>query len=207
MAVRLCQQCCQWVWSRSGLCPDCQDLLSDEINRESIASRARNITGAVLRPLGHVALIRKRLPNDGVLYLTEQGLFFLPHHRVLSTQLVEEKSTSLLWRLATAIWLPLWLLTPFMRRKRIRAKVVEEVQPICLNDSELQLLPDLLPRIPGTYFIAARDVSTMRHRGRRWTIDRFNGPALLIEPVNANAFKSQIEDMTQLDAWRMALLQ
>lgn len=204
MSARLCQQCCQWIWSRDGLCPDCQDLLPESYEVEKIAQRARGLTGAVLRPIGHVKLKRKKLPTDGVLYVTETGLFFLPHRMVLATKYVEEQSTSLLWRIAAVIWMPLWFFLPLVRRKRLRAKVVQEASPIQLNGSDLQLLPDLLPRVPGAFFIPAREVAVVRDRRRQWIVERFAGPNVVIEPVSPDAFRKHLAELGKIDLWRMA---
>lgn len=205
MAARLCQQCCQWVWSRDGLCPDCHDLLPERYDIDSIAHRARALTGTVLRPIGHVTLKRKKLPTEGVLYQTQLGFFFLPHRIVTSTKVIEEVSTSLFWRIAAVLWMPLWFVLPFVKRKRVRRKIVEEAEPIQLDASKLHVLPDLLPRVPGAFFLAAKEVSSVSDRRKLWIFDRFAAPSLTIEPVSPEAFRQYLAELSQHDPWRIVL--
>lgn len=205
MSSRLCQQCCQWVYSRDGLCPDCHDLLPDSSDLEALAHRARSLTGTVLRPLGHVSLKRKKLPTEGMLYQTQLGFFFLPHRIVTATKLVEEESTSLLWRIAATLWMPLWFVLPLVKRKRVRSKLVAEAEPIHIDRGKLHLLPDLLPRIPGAFFLAARDVSAVRDRRKWWIFERFAATSLTIEPVNPESFRQHLSELATNDPWRMAL--
>ncbi len=205
MSARLCQQCCQWVWSRDGLCPDCLGLLPDRYDVDDIAQRARALTGLVLRSIGHVTLRRKKLPTDGVLYETQLGFFFLPHHIVSSTKIVEEVSTSLLWRIAAVLWMPLWFVLPFVKRKRVRHKIVEEAEPIRLEGNQLHLLPELLPRVPGAFFLAAKEVASVRDRRKVWVFDRFAAPPLSIEPVSPDAFREHLRDLALRDPWRTVL--
>ena len=205
MSARLCAQCCQWVWSRDGLCPDCQDLLLSQVDPHQVAERARALTGAILRRIGEVSLQRKRLPNSGVLYLTELGWFFLPHRQVVATKLVEEQTTSYFWSLAAILWFPLRLLLPFTRRKQLRSKYVETLEPIRLGSAEIQLLPDLLARVPGAFFIPARDVSTIKPKRRRWIVERFAAPDLVVIPDDPDEFQDQLDLLSEIDPWRAAL--
>lgn len=158
-----------------------------------------------MRRIGEVSLQRKRLPNSGVLYLTELGWFFLPHRQVVATKLVEEQTTSYFWSLAAILWFPLRLLLPFTRRKQLRSKYVETLEPIRLGSAEIQLLPDLLARVPGAFFIPARDVSTIKPKRRRWIVERFAAPDLVVIPDDPDEFQDQLDLLSEIDPWRAAL--
>jgi hypothetical protein len=202
MSIRLCQECYQWFWSHEERCPQCQDPWLETINQESLADRLRPSVGNVYGRIGHVTITQKRLPSEGLLYETEFGLFFLPHRNVTVTRLVEEGKASPLWLLATMLWAPLMFVMPFIRAKRLTEKDVKENHPLRLHGDNLQRLPDLLGRMPGSIFIAARDVVSVKIKRKRWNIHRMSGGKLSIEPISIDAFGQRMEQIMDTDQWR-----
>lgn len=180
-------------------------MLEEHIQLDDVANRMRPLIGRVHRSLGYVKLQRRHFPNDGVLYETEHGLFFLPHRVVQTAQLVEEQAASPLWRVAAAIWAPLWFVLPFVKTKRVKTKLVEETEPIRLLGDDLQRLSELLPRLPGAFFLAAKDIATVRTKKRVWVIERFTGSKLMIEPLTTDVFGERMEQLRNKDHWRMAM--
>jgi hypothetical protein len=202
MTVRLCQACCQWVWTKNERCPGCDDAVTEYIDPVDFARQIRSAVGAVVGKIGHVHLHRKRLPADGILYETQNGLFFLPHRNVTVTRLVEENSSSPFWTIAGILWSPLMFLLPFLKKQRLRETDIEESQPLRLTGDDLQLLPDLLPRMPGALFIPIRDVQKIRMKGQRWIIRRFAGGETTVEALASEPFRVKMEELLRSDSWR-----
>ena len=141
MSALLCQECTQWVWSRDDRCPNCTDTLVEQPDTIEVAERARGTVGHVVGRIGHVRVRRRRLPNDGVLYETSNGLFFLPYQTVTATRLVEESGGSPLWSIAAVLWSPLLFILPFVRSRELREREVEEQEPVRLAGDDLQRSP------------------------------------------------------------------
>lgn len=202
MSIRLCQECCQWFWSHAERCPQCQDSWAETIDPDVLAQRLRPLVGIIHGRIGHVEIKQKRLPSEGLLYETDLGLFFLPHRNVTVTRLVEEGRSSPLWHLATMIWAPLMFVLPFIRAKKLTEKDVQENHPLRLHGDNLQRLPDLLGRMPGSIYIATRDISSVKLRRKRWHIQRMSGGTLVIEPISFESFNHRMQDLTETDQWR-----
>lgn len=202
MSVRLCQDCSQWIWSKSGCCSDCGNLADEAIDPDLVARRFRSLIGAAGEQLGHVRIARRKLPTDGLLYSTEHGLFFLPHRTVTAQRLVEENQSSVLWQIAAAAWAPLHLILPFVKSKRVSIRTVHEQEPIRLGEDNLHLLPDLLPRMPGAFFLAAKDVATVRSSRKRWLFERTNGSQIKIEPLSEQIFAQRMNQLLATEKWR-----
>jgi hypothetical protein len=202
MSIRLCQECCQWFWSHEDRCPQCQDSWTEEIDVDAIASRLRPRVGAIVERIGHVRIKQKRLPSEGLLYETEFGLFFLPHRNVTVTRLVEEGKSSPLWNLASVLWAPMMFVLPFIKAKKLTKKDVQENHPVRLKGESLQRLPDLLGRLPGSIYIASRDVMSVKSNGKRWHIRRSSGAKLTFEPISVDAFSQRMNQIMEADQWR-----
>lgn len=202
MSVRLCQECSQWVWSRDGRCPDCMDVVVDQPDSREVAERARSAVGHVVGRIGHVRVQRRRLPNDGVLYETNNGLFFLPYQTVTATRLVEETGGSALWSIAAVLWSPLLFILPFVRSRELREREVEEQEPIRLAGDDLQRLPELLGQMPGAFFVALRDLQSVDSKGRRWILKRLAGADLTLVPLAGETFSHRMIELLETDAWR-----
>lgn len=183
MSIRLCQECCQWVFTRDGRCPDCQDALPGTINPEELDGRFRVVVGGVLGRMGHVRVTRRKLPPDGVFYETTNGLFFLPYRSVTKRRLVEQSAASPMWTIASILWSPLMFLSPFLKRRELREKDVIEIEAIRLGKEDLQLLPDFLSRVSGAFFVPSRDIRAITQKRGKWTVERATGPKITIQPV------------------------
>ena len=188
MSIRLCQECCQWVLARGGLCPDCQDVLPETVHPEDTDARFRSIVGEVRACMGHVRLPRRKLPVDGVLYETANGLFFLPDRPVTRRRLVEQSASSPMWAVASVLWSPLMFLSPFLNRRELREQDVIEHEPVRLGQPDLQLLPDFLSRVAGAFFIPVRNIRAIRQKRHQWIVERLTGPAVRFQPAGDDSF-------------------
>jgi hypothetical protein len=177
------------------------DMLVDVPDSDEVTQRARSAVGQVIGRIGHVRVRRRRLPNDGVLYETSNGLFFLPYQTVLATRLVEESGGSPLWSVAALLWSPLVFVLPFVRSKQLREKQVQETEPVRLTGDELQRLPELLGQMPGAFFVALRDLRSVDRKGNRWVLRRMSGTALTLAPLAGDAFGQRMRDLLDSDAW------
>jgi hypothetical protein len=193
MSIRLCQECCQWVFTRDGRCPDCQDALPETINPEESDGRFRGVVGEVLGRMGHVRVARRKLPPDGVFYGTANGLFFLPYRTVTKRRLVEQSAASPMWTIASILWSPLMFLSPFLKRRELREKDFIEIEAIRLGKEDLQLLPDFLSRVPGTFFLPTRDIRAITQKRGQWIVERSIGPKITIQPVADGPFAQAIQ--------------
>jgi hypothetical protein len=193
MSIRLCQECCQWVFTRDGRCPDCQDALPETINPEESDGRFRGVVGEVLGRMGHVRVARRKLPPDGVFYETANGLFFLPYRTVTKRRLVEQSAASPMWTIASILWSPLMFLSPFLKRRELREKDFIEIEAIRLGKEDLQLLPDFLSRVPGTFFLPTRDIRAITQKRGQWIVERSIGPKITIQPVADGPFAQAIQ--------------
>jgi hypothetical protein len=193
MSIRLCQECCQWVFTRDDRCPDCQDALPETINPEDSDTRFRDIVGEVRGRMGHVRVARRKLPSDGVFYETSHGLFFLPYRSVTKRRLVEQSASSPMWNLATVLWSPLIFLAPFLKRRELHEKDFVENEAIRLGKDDLQLLPDFLSRVTGAFFLPIRNIRAITEKRGQWTIERTFGPKLTIQPVAAGPFAQEMQ--------------
>jgi hypothetical protein len=169
---------------------------------DAIADRLRPRVGAIFERIGHVHIKQKRLPSEGLLYETEFGMFFLPHRNVTVTRLVEEGRSSPLWNIASIVWAPLMFVLPFIKAKKLTQKDVQENHPLRLKGESLQRLPDLLGRMPGSIYVASRDVTSIKPKGKRWHIKRLNGGSLTFEPVSSEAFSKRMHQLLESDQWR-----
>lgn len=188
MSIRLCQECCQWVFTRDGRCPDCQDALPETINPEELDGRFRAVVGDVQGRMGHVRVTRRKLPPDGVFYETANGLFFLPYRTVTKRRLVEQSAASPMWTVASILWSPLMFLSPFLKRRELREKDFIEVEAIRLGKEDLQLLPDFLSRVTGAFFVPTRNIRAITQKRSQWGIERSTGPKITIQTVTDDSF-------------------
>lgn len=202
MSIRLCQECSQWVWTRAGRCPDCQDALPETNNPDESTSRFQTLIGTVHGRIGYVRIPRRKLPAEGVLYETERGLFFLPHQTVTRTRLVESHSSSPMWTVAAALWTPLVILLPFLKGQQLKEQPVQETEPVRLTRDNLHLLPELLSRHPGSFFVPLSAVRSIRAKPNQWKIERIRGAPITIQPAEAIAFTQRMNELLAADAWK-----
>lgn len=193
MSIRLCHECCQWVWTRDGRCPDCQDALAETIEPSESDARFRTVIGEVRGRMGHVRIARRKLATDGVLYETANGLFFLPYRSVTRRRLVEKSEFSPMWTVAAVLWSPLMFLAPFLRRRELREEDVVENEPIRLGKDDLQLLPEFLGRVPGAIFLSVRNIRAIIQKRNRWIVERSIGSAVTIHPIADGPFAQEMQ--------------
>ena len=198
MSIRLCQECCQWVSTRDAYCPDCQDALPETINPDEVDGRFRSVVGEVRGRMGHVRIVRRKLPSDGVFYETANGLFFLPYRTVTKRRLVEQSATSPMWTVAAVLWSPLMFLSPFLKRRELREKDFVENEAIRLGKDDLHLLPDFLSRVAGAFFLPIRDIRAITGKRGQWTIERSSsGSTIRIRPIADGPFGQALQQFSE----------
>lgn len=205
MSIRLCQDCYQWVQAPTGRCPDCDSPVPEVFDPVAVAERVRAASGETVGPLGDVRIHRKGLPADGMLFETRFGVLFLPHRTVTVERLIEENSSSWLWKIAASVWAPFLFLSWFFKRKRTRLKLVDELEPVQVTADRMHLLPDLLTRLPGAAFIPVRQMARFQRVRSRWRIERINGSVFLFEPLSPAAFAQRCLQLQSHEQWRVAM--
>lgn len=183
--------------TRDGRCPDCQDALPETINPEDLDSRIRDIVGQVQGRMGHVHVVRRKLPSDGVFYETLNGLFFLPYRTVTKRRLVEQSASSPMWSVAAVLWSPLMFLSPFLKRRELREKDFVEIEAIRLGKDDLHLLPDFLSRVEGSFFLPIRDIRAITEKRGQWTIERSIGSTIRIRPIADGPFSQAMNQFVE----------
>lgn len=157
----------------------------------------RNMVGQVRGRMGHVRIVRRKLPSDGVIYETANGLFFLPYRSVTKRRLVEQSAASPMWTVASVLWSPLMFLSPFLRRRELREKDFVEYEAIRLGKDDLQLLPEFLSRVTGALFLPVRNIRAITEKRGRWIIERSIGTKLIIQPIADGPFSQSIEQFIE----------
>jgi hypothetical protein len=201
MSLLLCCECFAWVEPVRDRCPDCQQSL-DSSTPDPPLSRLERVIGELISPLGEVRIDRKLLPDQGLLYRTSNGLYFLPHRVERETQLVPtcDAETSLLWSLAALAWSPLALVAPFLKRKtQLVEKQVRVFRPHELECTQSDLLPTFLMQNPGVFFVPRESILAVERRRHCWRIVRVHGVALKITPLDGiPAFEEQMDDLVAM---------
>lgn len=193
MSIRLCQECSQWVSTRDGRCPDCQEALPERVSPDETDTRFRSLVGEGRRRIGQIRIVRRSLPTDGFLYETANGLFFLPDRSLIRRRLVEQPASSPLWSLASVLWAPLMFVSPFLNRRELREKDTIENVPIRLEGEDLQLLPDFLSRTSGAFFLPARNIRMVRQKRNRWIVERVIGSNIAFQPIVNGTFSREMQ--------------
>lgn len=183
MSLILCHQCYSWVEPLGEQCPQC-DFPLDARAPDPSPEKLNAALGQVVGRLGDVRIARAALPDQGSLYETTQGLFFVPH-RLEQVKLVRGETLVRPLRTALAAWLraPLGLLgtapgPPSAARMRI---AVDEHPPLGPEDSGK--LAALLMQNPGVFFLPRRSIHKIRWTLWGWTISRPNSLALRVKPM------------------------
>ncbi|MFP6764200.1 MAG: hypothetical protein VB858_11290 [Planctomycetaceae bacterium] len=202
MSVRLCHACSQWVWTKNERCPGCANTVYEHLDPVVYASQIRPAIGDVLGKIGFVKIRHQHLPTDGTLYETQNGLFFLPHRGVQVTRFVEEHSSNPVATVAAILFAPLIFLLPFLRKRQLRETTVEKIEPVRLRGDDIQLLPELLPRMPGAFFVGLPDIQQIQFKKRRWTICRFSSADIVLEPISTEAFEARMKSILDSDSWQ-----
>ncbi|MEX2288506.1 MAG: hypothetical protein WD648_15520 [Planctomycetaceae bacterium] len=203
MSFLLCHECYSWVEPIHDRCPDCQESV-DSSTADPPLSRLQNEIGNLIGPLGEVKVERRLLPDRGLLYLTSNGLFFLPHAVEHEMKIVPttDVQTSFLWSLAALAWTPLALVVPFLKKKRETAKQVRVFRPHWLSVDQSQEMPKLLMQNPGVFFLPNNAVRVVGRRRKGWRIVRVHGPALRIFPLDdARQFHDHMSRLIAAGIW------
>ena len=198
MSLLLCDECFTWVEPLQERCPDCQQTL-DSSTADPPLSRLERVIGRLVDVLGEVRVDRKLLPDQGLLYRTDNGLYFLPHRVDRQTRLVAatDMETSFLWSLAGLAWAPLVLVAPFLKKKNTYVeREVRVFRPHRLSPDQSELLPELLMQNPGVFFVSRDNIRAVERRRGCWRVVRMHGPALKLTPIhNKHHFDEQMDGL------------
>src|SRR5687767_2333358 len=114
-SLLLCHECFDWAEPAHGHCPQCLSVVDAALPDPSPDELRRSL-GDVLLRLGEVRLLRRRLPDRGLLYATTRGLYFVPHQvRYVEETLPEPEGPGLWWALAAIVFTPVAILLPFVK--------------------------------------------------------------------------------------------
>jgi hypothetical protein len=202
MSLILCHHCLSWVEPIGEQCPQCDyplDARAPDPSSEELSAAIGQIVGRI----GEVRIARAALPNQGSLYETTQGLFFVPH-RLEQVKLVRGETAPRRLQTVVAAWLsaPLDLLRRSPdRRPAARMEIAVDEHPP-LGPADSGKLPALLMQNPGVFFLSSRSIHKVRWSLWGWTILRPNSLALRVKPIadrgrfheRMSAWAAQIEE-------------
>ena len=57
----------------------------------------------------------------------------------------------------------------------------------------LQLLPDLLSRVTGAFFIPVRTIRAITEKRGQWPVERSIGPVIAIQPIADGPFAQEMQ--------------
>ena len=202
-SLLLCHECFDWVEPSNGHCPQCLSVV-DAAAPDPSPDELRRVLGDVLLRLGEVRLLRRRVPDRGLLYATTRGLYFLPHQvRYVEETKQEQVGPSLGWIVAAVFITPVALLLPYLKSKRLRRVDRPVHSPIWLTAEDSLRLPDLLMDNPGALFIPLAGIRHVEQRGRRWHVDRRMGRRVSFECVDTPPLLPQrLRELAALAEWQ-----
>jgi hypothetical protein len=204
MSFFLCHDCYTWVRPAAERCPECGqglDLSASDPTEAELAA----VIGELRGPVGEVRVRRALLPEYGVLYDTERGLFFVPHetHYTPRAAPAESPTDSLLWAVGGLIWGPLAFLLPILRA---RSRLPRTMQVAVLRPRELPAdagLSAVLMDDPGAFFLPRAHVRQVHRRGRGWSVARQHPRPFVIAPLDdAPACHVRLGECLASDGWR-----
>ncbi|GAB4160575.1 MAG: hypothetical protein Tsb009_37910 [Planctomycetaceae bacterium] len=204
MSLYLCHECYFWVAPRHSRCPECDHPLSDHLGDPPLDNLQR-VIGDVVARIGEVRFQRPLLPENGTLYLTSNGLYFVPHVLSRRTKVVEKTppGRSLFWMLASTAFTPLMFVLPFLKSKQLRQEEVTVLHPQQIRlDGEHQLA-ELLIQNPGAFFLSRNAIRHIIRKRKLWTIERQFGEQLRFAPViNHDLVNTRLIALMAEDDWR-----
>ena len=203
-SLLLCHECFSWVQPDGDHCPACH-LNVDMATPDPPMRTIQAAIGEVVCLVGEVRVRRKLLPENGSLYATTNGLYFLPHQLEQETRMVETSavSSSLLWSCAAFVWTPLIFILPFVKNQNVKPMRVQVARPRVLAPGESDVLPEFLMRNPGVFFVPRTSIDVFHRRRSNWLLRRRQGPALKFTPESdEQEFRRRLTQLADTDTWR-----
>jgi hypothetical protein len=193
MALVLCQQCFTWVEPLAEQCPQCDypiDLRGSDLTLEELAATI----GPLVSRFGPVRISRIELPDRGMLYETNCGLFFLPESvervRLVPANRFPHSPASAIWR---ALRAPLRIFRNSVLLRgsgasgsSMRVEVTRQDSPV-LASEDSERLPRLLMDNPGAFFFPRRSIRALRRTFAGWALVRPNNLVLRVKPLGDRA--------------------
>ncbi len=209
MSFFLCHHCTTWVQPQLDRCPECRAGL-DTSTPDLSLQELQTIIGDIRRPLGEVRIRRPLLPDLGMLYQTQNGLFFAPHvtEYVERTVPADATTDSIFWTIGSVVWSPLSVLLPIMRMRSretrtIRVPVLRPRYLPADDPESTAKLPNLLMSDPGAFFLAQHNADRLRRRRGWWIIERQLAPPLFIRSLDHQPmFHRRMRELIDHDGWR-----
>ncbi len=208
MSLLLCHECFTWVRPVDGRCPQCLQPVEQAMPDPPLHVLQAEI-GEVLHRIGEVKVRRRKLPDQGMLYATTNGLYFIPHLSERVTELIETHSagSSMLWSLAALVWAPLMLVLPFVKSKQLKARDVQVVRPQYLSPDDSHQLPQFLMDNPGVFFVSLKSIRLVERKRNRWSIVRAQGTPVNFKPVfSPQVFHRQMAELIESDSWQHVMV-
>lgn len=185
MSFLLCRQCYTWVDPpEDGRCPECERIIDSGMPDPPLHKLQAEI-GEIVSRAGEVRVQRKMLPDQGMLYVTTEGLFFLPHRLEQVPRMVESTAdtAAIMWSLAAVAWTPLALVLPLMRSKRRTIGSVPVFRPQLITRDQSRLLPVLLMENPGVFFVPRNSIRIISRRHHTWRLERWQGTPIMLKAI------------------------
>ncbi|MCA9449570.1 MAG: hypothetical protein KC931_20790 [Candidatus Omnitrophica bacterium] len=204
-SLLLCGECFSWVVPAGGHCPECLAPLRPE-TPDPPTEILRSTIGDLKRKLGYCRAVRRGGDVPGTLYLTTQGLFFIPHRMEVTKEELEHPPRKSIFIILSEMFIPLFNIYSWFMSSRKRLVDVTIFYPILLLPEDGPMLPQLLMSNPGAFFIPRDRVRAMLYTRGKWTIDRSRGKDLvLLEDPEDRQFSERILELRNTVEWRSPL--
>jgi len=208
MSLLLCHECYHWVDARAGRCSSCDHPIDQNIPDPDPIDIGQQI-GTAIGVLGCIHTRRSRLPETGLLYATTRGVLFVPHRVAYISRMVRKSTwpTRIMVGLASMVWLPFMLLTPFVVKKKHVERRVKILEPTVLNPDQRdeRTLASLLMKDPGVFFVPLSSIRAISPGWWEWKIERYGLRPIRLRPAAADAFDSAIQSLAEREDWRRLL--
>lgn len=198
----LCHECYTWVVPIDDRCPECTNAV-DAATPDPSLPLLEHAIGEINGLIGEVRVRRPMLPERGLLYSTEGGLYFLPHELDHVTEMKPAAPTgsSLMWSAAALVVTPLIFVLPFVSVKRLKESSRPVYRPRYLNVGERRRPAELLMENPGVFFVPRRSIRDVRKRRRHWIVERIQGRSLRMTPdANRRTFHVRMGELSLLES-------
>ncbi|HID21108.1 MAG TPA: hypothetical protein EYP14_01725 [Planctomycetaceae bacterium] len=208
MALLLCHECLSWIESSDGWCPECLARVRPDEPDPPLDDLRRRI-GDLVTLIGEVRLRRKGLPDRGMLYATDCGLFFVPHGPEPAGDWSGEPapSASVLFTIAGTVWPMLAPFVSLITLRHVHQQAQSKLEPMILSRIHAPPLPRLLMDDPGVLFLAANSVQLVERRFRHWVFYRQRGSPVRLKPLWPKRwFRQRMREALSLPCWNNVIV-
>ncbi|QDT36927.1 hypothetical protein [Stratiformator vulcanicus] len=198
----LCRKCLAWKRAESGRCPRCGASLSAD-RPDPPRDELEAAIGPIETCLGEVRVRGDQSTGPASLYVTEQGLLFIPHRLEYRTiEGSDATAGSVVWTIAELFFMPLLVLRLVFRPddSRVIATAVPRKAPF----EQPGLPADWLMEDPGAFFIERTNILAIRRNWRgRYRILCVGHVVVGFAPLaSGSSFRQKLESLAEDEQWR-----